>query len=1250
MYIVWRRGDESILLEQTDAEDDRDTSALRRSSLLPDHQGAYFHPCRRSRDEGSLWWCHFTVKLLKYHIIELGRTDGTQATERKKYDTAQETDNMRYDVKGIDKDGSGYIDLAELKTALDIVGFRLPMYQVRVMVEQMGRDRNGRLSFDEFQKVGCAERRKLHEKVLDRAEGYWTFRELVASNHKDDEQFCSVLCAELKSKEVASTFKTMVARRENLETFGGMSDASSEGTTHAVRVEEQEAFTDWINRNLGSDPDLKHLLPIDKQGRTLYEKIEDGILLCKIINHSCPETIDERAINKKNLTVYTKHENLTLALNSAQSIGCNIINIDAHDLAKGKPHLVLGLLWQIIRIGLFNQITLEHCPGLPQLLDRDEKIDDLMKMSPEDILKRWVNYHLDRAGVDRRLNNFTNDVKDSEVYSHLLSQIAPKDAGVTTEALYETDLLKRAEIMLAQAQKLGCRAFVSPQDVIDGIYKLNLAFVANLFNNHPGLDKPTDVDASELENMEETREEKTYRNWMNSLGVSPHVNWLYSDLADGIIIFQTTRSRGHRRRRFRSLWRGAFCRRRPASQRLILIDGESNATSKEEAQKVETPAPQNAPFMPLSGGPWGQDPDTPDLEVLLGWRKKLETLEEELKLQRRLIDKSICMFKPVNAGGNRKLQLPSIPAPDKPVLYYCRPVSSEELSSIRRANPRVVRVAKEPKSSVAKQQQAVILPNPRHQTRADRLDLPSFVARPSRPKTKQIPRPQGGKKRLSYPLGRVGSKSKRKLREREMKPSKNRSKYEATGKFSPSQTTDTFVVSHQRKKSPKANPLSTYFYSSPRLKGKNLTTFSQYNLSFAEFPSLDFSQNTEEEERKWKSEQRYKKAVSCAFRDRHSKKRKKQFFGLDQPAENVSPLRFPDDVKNYAAGTSQAPQRRKDFLSLPSPIGGSLASPPSDPPSYAMKPSKEAFSRERLRLSYLLSEMERDGRSRQRAESRSRREAERTRAVISDAVEPSLVPDRRAVDGSYSARECGYMLEAEPGIANTHSNYRTRESAKKLYDIIRPGIVDWNRVHKKFSKLRKFMEKLENCNYAVELGKKLKFSLVGIAGQDLNDGNPTLTLALIWQLMRAYTLSILARLTETGSPVVEKEIIEWVNRKLKSANKSSSIRSFQDGSVADGKVIIDLIDSIKPGTIDYELVMPGGTEDENMANAKYAISMSRKIGARIYALPEDIAEVKPKMVMTVFACLMARDYIPNMDSKGNGEATIVASVPAANNN
>lgn len=45
-----------------------------------------------------------------------------------------------------------------------------------------------------------------------------------------------------------------------------------------------------------------------------------------------------------------------------------------------------------------------------------------------------------------------------------------------------------------------------------------------------------------------------------------------------------------------------------------------------------------------------------------------------------------------------------------------------------------------------------------------------------------------------------------------------------------------------------------------------------------------------------------------------------------------------------------------------------------------------------------------------------------------------------------------------------------------------------------------------------------------------------------------------------------------------------------------------------------------------MANARYAVSISRKIGARVFSLPEDIVEVKPKMIMTMFATLMILDF------------------------
>lgn len=40
-----------------------------------------------------------------------------------------------------------------------------------------------------------------------------------------------------------------------------------------------------------------------------------------------------------------------------------MVNIGAQDLKEGKPHLVLGLLWQIIKVGLFADIEISRNEG-----------------------------------------------------------------------------------------------------------------------------------------------------------------------------------------------------------------------------------------------------------------------------------------------------------------------------------------------------------------------------------------------------------------------------------------------------------------------------------------------------------------------------------------------------------------------------------------------------------------------------------------------------------------------------------------------------------------------------------------------------------------------------------------------------------------------------------------------------------------------------------------------------------------------
>jgi len=84
------------------------------------------------------------------------------------------------------------------------------------------------------------------------------------------------------------------------------------------------------------------------------------------------------------------------------------------------------------KIGLLADINLQNHPGLVALLEEGETLEDLMKLSPEELLIRWVNYHLARSNCGRRISNFTTDIKDSVAYIHLLHQISPPDAGVTT--------------------------------------------------------------------------------------------------------------------------------------------------------------------------------------------------------------------------------------------------------------------------------------------------------------------------------------------------------------------------------------------------------------------------------------------------------------------------------------------------------------------------------------------------------------------------------------------------------------------------------------------------------------------------------------------------------------------------------------------------------------------------------------------------------------------------------------------------
>ncbi len=72
----------------------------------------------------------------------------------------------------------------------------------------------------------------------------------------------------------------------------------------------------------------------------------------------------------------------------------------------------------------------------------------------------------------------------------------------------------------------------------------------------------------------------------------------------------------------------------------------------------------------------------------------------------------------------------------------------------------------------------------------------------------------------------------------------------------------------------------------------------------------------------------------------------------------------------------------------------------------------------------------------------------------------------------------------------------------------------------------------------------LQFKVTGIGGSNILEGNKTLTLGLVWQIMRAYTLSILQKLAKSTTPIADKDIINWANEKVNFKFCSYSVEIF----------------------------------------------------------------------------------------------------------
>lgn len=247
-------------------------------------------------------------------------------------------------------------------------------------------------------------------------------------------------------------------------------------------------------------------LPINQDTNDLFFALRDGVVLAHLLAKIKPEqflsqvklnklqyNIPWSSLGEKNSkAVFELNAQISHILKAASNCGLVVVNLGSQDILCRKVDLVLGLVWQLMRAHLLQRVNLQSTPELIRLLDSGESIEALFKLNSEQLLLRWVNFHLNKAS-ESKVRNFTTDISSGKVYHTLLTQVLfnePECLALLNEPLGESENL--VDTILKVAEKAGVRQFVTAKDIAQGNPKLNLAFTATIFNKYLGISLPSE--------------------------------------------------------------------------------------------------------------------------------------------------------------------------------------------------------------------------------------------------------------------------------------------------------------------------------------------------------------------------------------------------------------------------------------------------------------------------------------------------------------------------------------------------------------------------------------------------------------------------------------------------------------------------------------------------------------------------------------------------------------------------------------
>uniref|UniRef100_A0A672I2E9 Microtubule actin crosslinking factor 1 n=1 Tax=Salarias fasciatus TaxID=181472 RepID=A0A672I2E9_SALFA len=174
--------------------------------------------------------------------------------------------------------------------------------------------------------------------------------------------------------------------------------------------------------------------------------------------------------------------------------------------------------------------------------------------------------------------------------------------------------------------------------------------------------------------------------------------------------------------------------------------------------------------------------------------------------------------------------------------------------------------------------------------------------------------------------------------------------------------------------------------------------------------------------------------------------------------------------------------------------------------------------------------------------------------------------------------------------------------------------------------------RLQNVQIALDFLKQRQVKLVNIRNDDITDGNPKLTLGLIWTIILHFQISEIYVCGESGDLTAKEKLLLWSQQAtegypgLRCVNFTSSW--------SDGRMFNALLHRYRPDLIDMEVV----SRQSNRENLEQAFEIAESLGVTRLLDAEDVDVPSPdeKSVITYVSSIY--DAFPKIPEGGEGIA------------